>query len=304
MRSVALPLLVVLALLPVPSVNAADAEELSARLVELEENIDAAWQLSDDRKLATAAASEYRRLFGTPPEPARFSTAQAAVHYDAAITANFYALDTDILDDIRRLFSLLERRNEFTEEQRQWYHYMLVAHRQFREANALLDRYPEMERSRVPLLPRGVEPNTDETIVLAVSGSPPQFSARHVDLTDGKQVVITARPGCHFTQDAFGVISEDPELRPLLSDALLVNRPGGNPDYSRFVEWQQKYPDFPIHPVVNVDPWPIPEWRTPVFYFFDDGRIVGKVLGWPGGGKRDELLAMARQWQDDELEGQ
>jgi hypothetical protein len=42
--------------------------------------------------------------------------------------------------------------------------------------------------------------------------------------------------------------------------------------------------------------WPMIErWETPVFYFFRDGRVVGKVIGWPVAGRKNEIRRSLRR---------
>ena len=47
-----------------------------------------------------------------------------------------------------------------------------------------------------------------------------------------------------------------------------------------------------IHDIYSPLQWPeIDDWDTPILYFYQHGRLVSKIAGWPKEGKRQELVA-------------
>jgi len=56
-------------------------------------------------------------------------------------------------------------------------------------------------------------------------------------------------------------------------------------EYKDIAEWNRNLPKVHYHFPVNISDWPeISYWGTPSFYFFKDGALIRKVVGW----RRDE----------------
>jgi hypothetical protein len=57
--------------------------------------------------------------------------------------------------------------------------------------------------------------------------------------------------------------------------------------------WNEAHPETRVVIARLRSDWPVVDERsTPVFYVLDDGRLLGKVAGWPAGGNRQSLLQL------------
>lgn len=55
-------------------------------------------------------------------------------------------------------------------------------------------------------------------------------------------------------------------------------------------QWNRVHPNEQMQFAYRREDWPmVDRWETPVFYFFKDGRVVGKVNGWPATGRKAEI---------------
>ncbi|WP_295929893.1 hypothetical protein [uncultured Xanthomonas sp.] len=96
------------------------------------------------------------------------------------------------------------------------------------------------------------------------------------------QILVTA--GCHFAADAARAIAADPELGPAFRrHALWLTLPPGSEDLEALRAWNQAQPQTPLHPLYDVEEWPLlpREWRMPTFFLVRDGKVVAQVQGWP-----------------------
>jgi len=102
-----------------------------------------------------------------------------------------------------------------------------------------------------------------------------------VDLAHGVHLVVDASPGCQFCAKAVVDIDRDPVLAALFRDALWISRPEQGLDAVYWRRWNHAHPAHAIVVVTDVSNWALdPQWSTPRFRFFRDGRVVASVLAW------------------------
>lgn len=109
------------------------------------------------------------------------------------------------------------------------------------------------------------------------------------------QILVSA--GCHFAADAARAIAADPELGPVFREhALWLALPPGSEDMDALRAWNRTHPQTPLHPLYDVEEWPLlpREWRMPTFFLVRDGKVVAQLQGWPAddGAQRRALKAM------------
>ncbi|WNH43206.1 MULTISPECIES: hypothetical protein [Xanthomonas] len=109
------------------------------------------------------------------------------------------------------------------------------------------------------------------------------------------QLLVTA--GCHFAADAARAIAADPELGPAFRrHALWLTLPPGSENLEALRAWNQAQPQTPLHPLYDVEEWPLlpREWRMPTFFLVRDGKVLAQLQGWPADdiAQRSALKAM------------
>jgi hypothetical protein len=117
---------------------------------------------------------------------------------------------------------------------------------------------------------------------------------RSIDLAHGTHLVIDASPGCQFCARAVADIDRDPALARLFDGALWITRPEQGLDPAYWARWNDAHPAHPMVLVLDATGWDLPpQWSTPQFRFFRDGRVVASLRGWTTT-SRETLLAVGR----------
>lgn len=236
-----------------------------------------------DAEKAAAIARSYRRLFAN--EAARTEANRSAkdlsLGFRAASQAAFYTLDERYLDDMSQYLALLEAQRQATPAHYTTMYGAFVQTRRLDDAAALYARHgnPEME----PLPPREQTTAADHgprewTITErgALSLQPRQAKAT--------QIIVVAHPSCAFTRRAVA----DLKAAPGGSAWFFAGAHWLTPQDRRFGidtlrDWNRQHPDAAMSVVYKEKDWrELDTWNTPTFYFIKDGRVVRKIVGWPG----------------------
>lgn len=249
---------------------------------------------------ARVIADIYRRVFATPQRReslVSLDTADLRLFYEAAYEATFYTNDSAYLDDLRRDLDELERRKVATPLEASMMYRSLVALRRFDAARAFRMGHPRIDAEPLPTIARslrvrqGAQPNV---LTVSVDGSMLTLGSARIPAPAG--IVVVAHPLCHFTRNAVGAIESDPVLHALFKrHSLWIAPQDGHLELQAFRTWNALHPDEAMAIAYRQSDWPsIDGWDTPTFYFFRNGRVAAKVVGWPAEGHRDALLTAAR----------
>jgi hypothetical protein len=103
------------------------------------------------------------------------------------------------------------------------------------------------------------------------------------DLASGVKLVIVASPYCHFSNNALSDIESNEEVFEKIRNDTIVVAP-----QNKFIlpldvfNWNLNSKNFKMKIIQSEKSVPaIDDWSTPVFYFFKDGVLSGKMIGWP-----------------------
>jgi hypothetical protein len=218
--------------------------------------------------------------------------------FEAANIAAFYSLDREHVEHMAMTFEELERRALTTERQVQAMYQALTSVRSFERAKELAGSYPSQVFRPLPKLSDG-DSITD--------GSPSEWHisphrrvlTRHTVAVPAQGVIVVAHPLCAPSRRAVEDIGKDPVLGPVLgAHARWMVPParGVFLEYDDLQQWNRDRHGTPVTVFYSRDEWPmIDRWSTPTFYFFREGEVVGKIVGWPQGGRREELLVALRR---------
>jgi hypothetical protein len=186
----------------------------------------------------------------------------------------------------------LEQRALATSEESQRMFGLWVRWRRFDEARALAARHPGLD---VELLPAdlGAIPASSTSAILDYDAVPTRISVRPIVLDRGPRIVVLSHPLCGPSERAKQSIETDPLLsKHFVAHSTWVAAPESRLMAEAFAEANAAYPTLPIRPMTHLVDWPvIDEYRTPVFYFLQDGAVQAKVVGWPPEGNRDAVLS-------------
>ncbi|MEM9102736.1 MAG: hypothetical protein AAGB12_10465 [Pseudomonadota bacterium] len=93
------------------------------------------------------------------------------------------------------------------------------------------------------------------------------------ELAKGEQILIVVHPNCGPSRRFEKALAEDPVIKKRFANAILIRAQGGSFAFNK------------NHLTVFRDAdWPeIPDWATPSFYYFKDGKLVNKHFGFKDG---------------------
>lgn len=172
----------------------------------------------------------------------------------------------------------------------------LIAARRFDDANELA-RTSASLRARTALafdVAEGFDPVRPGYFDL--SNASGRFVLRNAD-PSGSDVRIVVVSGCRAARDAARGIAGDASLRQAFrsGDALWLAPADRSFDPAEVRLWNSEFPDSPIRIAFDHAAWKEVDFsRQPTFFFFKDGRLVGKSVGWSRSGPPQALLKALR----------
>ena len=217
--------------------------------------------------------------------------------FRAAYLTAFYTFDAKHVMDMKRVLVELEKRGIASDRHRLDMYQSLVAARMLTEARAFSQKFPTPTMENLPALREEAGIRRSEPTEWALIADASELLRQPVHLDQAVQILIVSHPLCHFSQNAVRDIYSDPLLRAVFIGRTKWLAPqSGTLDIKVFQQWNREHPEAQMTFAYKQDEWPmIDYWGTPSFYFFKNGKVAAKVVGWPKGGQRAELLAALRQ---------
>ncbi|RZI60888.1 MAG: hypothetical protein EOP37_09570 [Rubrivivax sp.] len=150
-------------------------------------------------------------------------------------------------------------------------------------------------------LPRGVVPLPMSSSVVSgwdVDMTGNMLREREISTVD-RPLVVVFSPTCNPCRRAALDIDKDPELRQIFfSCSLWVSPLDQTFSMDDYGEWDKKHPRLRGAIVKDWNrlalPFPV---VTPTFHVFEHGRSVLHIDGWPREGRKDQIVAFARENQ-------
>jgi hypothetical protein len=98
----------------------------------------------------------------------------------------------------------------------------------------------------------------------------------------GGHIIVVANDFCSFSKKFLNFVH---------SDVLLESSMKKNSTWISPVDFDLEEGSL-IKDIYNVSDWPeIESWETPSIYFYYDGKLVSKIIGWPGEGEVNDFIA-------------
>jgi len=246
---------------------------------------------------AQAITDSYAALF--PPLSAaqlsRLSAADAAMGFRAANMANFYTQDERHLAQMQAYFLRLEVLGATSASQASDLMGAYVASRRWSEAEKLQARYPAADQEPLPSIRDTLGGKTDSgPSILTVDAVHGEVVRIPENVMKGAVIVDISHPLCHFSQAAAAAMASDPELAKLKDDIHWIAPVDRALHLQVLQQWNAQHPDMAMKIAYSRSQWPqLDNWGTPTFYFLLEGKLLGKVEGWPEEGRKAELLRAA-----------
>lgn len=132
-----------------------------------------------------------------------------------------------------------------------------------------------------------------------IEGSNEKPTARDVNLMHGKWLIVEVHPDCGPSRSAMTYLSRHPEVMsnvPTGRVLFVVSQSRGQALPS-VLEWNRENPRVPMVLSYHNRLWPkeITFLGTPVFNFLVDGKVVGRITGWPGDSRATDIQREAAQ---------
>lgn len=164
---------------------------------------------------------------------------------------------------------------------------MAVLARDYAWAQQLVRQYQLQPESLNGSLPPPVPATAGQTPGrLVLAGSPGQQKWQHFRFPKGPAIVLVTRDDCGFSANFQRYLSKQPKLQQLFQQYSLQIAGVG----------YQLSANAKILDIYQTQQWPeIDYWGTPAFYFYQDGRLQGSLLGWPAEGRTEELQQMLKR---------
>lgn len=235
-------------------------------------------------------ASTYRERFGalTAAELDALPDASLDLLFRAAEIPVGYTLDPYYGEQMNAAYERLAAHSRVEPRHRRSMFEAWVMLRRFDAARRIAEVAPDaghLPRLRETPVPSGAP-------ALWAPGEGADTLTRHpADLTQPR-IVVVSHPLCGFSQNAARQIAADPELGPrFAAQSLWLLPQTAALDVDQVRAWQSAHAPYRMAYVDLQRNWPgMDEWGTPTFYFFKDGRVVHKVVGWPAEGRKADLL--------------
>jgi hypothetical protein len=218
----------------------------------------------------------------------RFSDIDLLLLFRAADEASFYTSLPEHASDMEALAGVLQERRAVTSSHLTKTYFALIAAREFdrarqwRISNGLIINASDYEIDSTP--PLNDQPGELRLGTKEVEYFPFKFPK-------GGFVLVIAHPQCHFSNYLLQHIYGDNVLLDKTRGKLKWMSPQQREENSAiFRDWNASYKEARITQAYLASQWTsVDFWETPTLYFYYDGVLKKKIVGWPKSGRRKEL---------------
>lgn len=257
--------------------------------------------LSLDQK-ADQLKQIYDAEFAQTVTTARPSDDELEALFKAANMMASYTLLRDHQDNpiyvghMRHALSELQRRNLAGDREIKEMYGALIAARMFEEASAIAKRSPTLDLPQPPSIDTPAGFDQGRPAYFEIEGATGQLKLKNDAQTRGVRIIVVA--GCHVALDAANAIASDKELQGAFHKAntLWLTPAERTLDIAEISEWNRKFPQSPMRIAYTNRSWQGLDFSNkPTFYFYKDGVLLSKHVGWSRGGVPAPILTALRE---------
>lgn len=170
----------------------------------------------------------------------------------------------------------------------------LMGLRMFDAITTLQARYPHLQAVKLPQVEDSLGKDFVGRSVYRYDVSGSRLVREEFRFAQGKQLVMVVNSGCQFSRDAMDRLSRDTGFAQLAQAAnlILLTPPASAAPHFLLEQWNRKHPEWPLRVASNRREWlEIDARAVPLFYLFENGKLIHKEVGWRG----DATLAALRK---------
>lgn len=257
------------------------------------------WLEGDERKMAHEVAIAYDHMFSPLQLNRTLQTmgdSDIRAMYAASYLALFYTFEDKYLADMQKDYAVLRSRHMETSVDSERMIRAFIQQRELKNAQKFLTTHPDLDTGSLPIV-RDVRESSTGPSAIFIDPTVKALYLKNVELGSGPKIIVVGHPLCHFTQNAAKAFALNPRVREAMKKyAVWIAPQDGEIDVDDFRQWNRKYPDLALSIAWKERAWPmIDDWETPTFYFFSNGNLVDKVVGWPKDGNMQALMEGLRK---------
>lgn len=198
-------------------------------------------------------------------------------------TANLNIENPRYRNEFQSDFQELNNRGLATNQQAREIYLLFFAARLFDQARNFAEQYRNFLFPKLPVIKQEGQLSTGLSTLLVARNGKREMLRRAIDLSHGMKVVLIMSPMCHFARDGLLAINADPKLKRIFEGNNVVWMAQDIPliYFDQYQKWNNDHPKEAIGVAYLPSEWPvINSWGLPTFYFFKNGILIKKLIGW------------------------
>lgn len=221
--------------------------------------------------------------------------------YAITLFSSDLSATTDFAKIIYRKIELKEDPTSYIEKLYQTY----IQNRQFTKAQELVNNYPKLNfNERVNVIDatgtasKPYQTNQDGVRSLfALNQQGNQITRHKFEFPQGVHIVVVSSSICNPCNRLFTWLKSEPQLMKVMEEhTTWLVPPEGRLFVNEMLETQKTYAPIKLFYAHKQAEWPeISYWATPTFYFYQNGELIGQLVGWPPEGRKEKLVAILKQ---------
>lgn len=242
---------------------------------------------------------EFNRRFGQdllPHNMEKMSDGDLVLLFDSVTDVAFISLDPKFTAQQQRIYEALQSRGIDTRRDINQRMLQTMLHlRQFDQARAFISTHPDLHDTKIPNVDDRLGNNYQGRSVFAYDAGTNTLTRQALKFESGKQLLMVVNSGCDFSRRALAAINDDHVLAQAMREAklLILTPPSFAAPLFLIEKWNAQHPEQTMRVAADRAEWQdIDKPGVPMFYVFENGKVLNVVEGWQGQKTRDQLLQM------------
>lgn len=213
--------------------------------------------------------------------------------FNAVQTIAFYSEAPEPAKTLHAILDEALRRNNI-QRQESWPSAVYASYikaRLFEQANQLALRFPHLTFEKLPEFKDQHSKDTPYPSLMELQNDGKTLIRLPFPLPSGGHIIVVSHPFCHFSRNALSAITSDLELESIFINHSTWIMPTKDSLDIEGVLQANNESLLKYRYVYLQSEWPeIDYWGTPAFYFYKNGNLLQKIVGWPEEGRKKEIL--------------
>lgn len=255
-----------------------------------------------DRALSLRVSQAYERLYPFDRKSVSgMDEAAAREGFDAARVAAFYGVELSYVEQMQAYLDRLENLRVAVDRQYVQMQGIYLMHRRFKEAVTIARSHPVEGMQSVPRIESWTDHGTSPSYLVPTE-DPLLLRYENASLR-GRQVIVIAHPFCHYSVNALhDMEAKGKNTVEALRRTRWMTPPEMDLSIKAIMGWNRDHPEAPLTLAAQSTDWPmLDDWKTPTFYFMEDGKVVRKTSGWPPEGGTERFYKSLEQWTGESV---